>query len=242
MLIKEFRDTLRTLFYCLFLFLTVPIARLLDWRLFHTEWELSGIWQLAFMAVIIIFAAYSGVSVFHAEKKDHALEYLFSLPLPRWKIIFLKVLPRFLMVLLLIAAGGIFSIFDTFIPDGIGVLILFLTALFMSLAVDSLLNGLFGVLVLNIILYYTSLVTSYITMEYGLSGDGMLVFWFSQFLPAVLLLAPFAVAFGMMVKNMDLKPLKWQAKPYLFIALPTVFVLLTFILVFLKGYIKWMKH
>jgi hypothetical protein len=238
---KEFRDTLKILFYCLLLFLIIPIARLLDWQVIHSQWEISGIWQPLFIAVIIIFAAYSGVSIFQSEKKERALEYLFSLPVSKWKIIAVKIFPRFLLLLLLIITGGVFSVFQNIMIDGISVMILFLMAVFVSLAVDSLINALLGVLVLNIILYYTSLILSYLTMKYGLFGSDTPLFWVSQLLPAVLLLVPLAAAFGITVKNFDLKPLKWQAKPYLVIALPTVLILLFFIIVFFKGYLIWIR-
>ena len=236
---KEFRDTLRTLFFCSCLFLIVPIAKLLDWQLFHGQWELSGIWQPVFTAVVILFAAYSGISIFQAEKKDRALEYLFSLPLPKWKIITVKVVPRFLTVLLLVAAGRVVSVFNNGLVDGLSIVILFIFAVFMSLPVDSLLNGLLGIIVLNIVLYYSSLLLSYLTMTRHWFGSEVPLPWLSYGLPLVLLMTPLAAAFVLTVKNLDLKPRKWQVKPYLVIALPAVILLFSFIFVFLWGYTKW---
>jgi ABC-type Na+ efflux pump permease subunit len=238
---KEFIDTLKILFYCLLLFLIIPIARLLDWQVIHSQWEFSGTWQPLFIAFIIIFAAYSGVSIFQSEKKERAFEYLFSLPVSKWKIIGVKIVPRFLLLMLLIIAGSVFSVFQNIAIDGISMMILFLTAVFVSLAVDSLINALLGVVVLNITLYYASLILSYLTMKYGLFGSNTPIFWVSQLLPAILLLIPLAAAFAVTVKNFDMKPLKWQAKPYLTIALPTVLILLIFIIVFFKGYLTWIK-
>lgn len=240
MLKKEFRDTLKTLFYCLCLFLIVPIARLLDWRVLHAEWDISGIWQPVFTAVIIVFAAYSGVSIFQVEKKDRALEYLFSLPVSKWKIIGVKVLPRLFFVLLLIAAGGLFSVLDSVVADGLSLLVLFFSGLFIGLAVDSLLNGLFGVVIINVTFYYASLITSYLTMRYRLFGSELPVFPLSYLLPVVLLLGPLAAAFALTVRDMDIKPFRWQVKHYLAIALPAVLILLVFILVFMQGYYKWL--
>ncbi len=239
MLKKEFRDTLKTLFYCLCLFLIVPIAKLLDWQVLHAEWEISGLWQSVYIVVTILFAAYSGVSIFQEEKKDRALEYLFSLPVSKWKIIGVKVFPRFLLVLLLIAAGGIFSVLDNIVMDGIALSVLFFSGLFIGLAVDSVLNGFFGVIIVNVILYYSSLFISYLTMRYELFGRDMPLFPLSYLLSLVLLLVPLAAAFVLTVKNMDIKPFRWQVKHYLTIALPTILILLFFIMVFLKGYMEW---
>jgi len=220
----------------------VPIARLLDWRVLHAEWDISGIWQPVFTVVVIFFAAYSGVSIFQVEKKDRALEYLFSLPVSKWKIIGVKVFPRLFMVLLLIAAGGIFSVLDNVVVDGMSLLLLFFSGLFISLAVDSLLNGLFGVVIINVTFYYSSLITSYVTMRYRLFDSDLPSFPLSYLLPAVLLLGPLAAAFALTVKNMDIKPFRWQVKHYLAIALPTILILLVFILVFLQGYFEWIRQ
>jgi ABC-type Na+ efflux pump permease subunit len=239
---KEFQDTLKTLFYCLLLFLIVPIARLLDMQVLHSEWEISGIWQPVFTAVIIFFTAYSGISIFQVEKRDRALEYLLSLPLSKWKIIGAKVFPRLIMVLVLTAAGSIFSVLNNAAADGMGLLILFFSGLFISLAVDSLLNGLFGVIIINITFYYASLIISYITMRYRLFGSDMPLFLLSYLLPAVLLLVPLAAAFALTVKHMDIRPFKWQVKYYLVIALPAVLLLLAFIMVFMHGYFEWVRQ
>ena len=240
-LTKEIKDTLKTLGHCLFLLLFIPLAMLMNWHIFHAQWEISGTFAPVFVAIVLIFAAYSGVSIFQTEKKDRALEYLLSLPMSIWKILVIKILPRLTVLLLLIVVGGMLSIFRTVISDAIGVIILFFIAVFISLAVDSLSNAMIGVLLVNIILYYTSIITSYLTIEYRLWGSTEPIFWLSHLLPGLLLLVPLAVAFGLTLKNFDLKPLKWQAKPYLVIALPSAAVLLLFIMVFLKKYLIWIK-
>ncbi len=240
-LTKEIKDTLKTLGHCMFLLLFVPLAMLMNWHIFHSQWEVSGVFAPVFVAVVLLFAAYSGVSIFQAEKKDRALEYLLSLPMPIGKILAFKILPRLTVLLLLIMVGGILSVFLTVISDAVSVLIVFFTAVFISLAVDSLINAMIGVLLLNIILYYTSIITSYLTIAYRLLGSTEPISWLSHLLPVLLLLVPMAVAFGITLKNLDMKPLKWQAKPYLVIALPSAAVLLLFIMVFIKEYLIWIR-
>ena len=241
MLFKEIKDTVKTLGHCFFLLLFIPLAMLMDWHIFHSQWEVSGIFAPVFVAIVLLFAGYSGVSIFQTEKKDRALEYLLSLPVSIGKILAIKILPRMTMLLLLVVIGGILSIFRTVISDAISVIIVFFIAVFISLAVDSLINAMIGVLLINIILYYSSIITSYLTIEYGLLGSTEPIFWLSHLLPGLLLLIPLAVAFGITLKNFDLKPLKWQAKPYLVIALPSAALLLLFIMVFLKKYLIWIR-
>jgi ABC-type Na+ efflux pump permease subunit len=240
-LTKEIKDTLKTLGHCLFLLLFIPLAMLMNWHIFHSQWEISGVFAPVFVAIVLLFAAYSGVSIFQTEKKDRALEYLLSLPMPINKIMAFKILPRLTILLLLIIVGGILSVFLTVIADAVSVIIVFLTAVFISLAVDSLVNAMIGVLLVNIILYYTSIITSYLTIEYRFLGSTEPIFWLSHLLPGLLLLVPLAVAFGLTLKNFDMKPLKWQAKPYLVIALPFAAALLLFIMVFLKEYLIWIR-
>jgi ABC-type transport system involved in multi-copper enzyme maturation permease subunit len=238
---KEFRDTLKVMLQCLMLLLAVPIFKLLDWHFLHWQWEISGIWEPIVTGIIIIFAAYSGAAVFRAEKKDRALEYLLSLPVSRWKIFSVKVIPRVLVLLVMVTAAGIFKIFKQPWADGISVVVLFFIALFISLAVESLLSAIMGVLAVNLFLYYASLIMSYITMEYGLLGSREPLFWLSQLLPAVFLLFPLAAAFALTLKNLDVKSLKWHVKPYLVFALPAVLLLVSFILVFLQDYLTWIR-
>ena len=238
---KEIKDTLKTLGHRMFLLLFIPLAMLMNWHIFHSQWEVSGIFEPVVVAIVLLFAAYSGVSIFQAEKRDRALEYLLSLPMSTWKILAIKILPRLTVLLLLIAAGGVLSVFRTVVSDAISVIMVFFIAVFISLAVDSLINAMIGVLLLNIILYYTSIITSYLTIEYRLWGSTEPIFWLSYLLPGLLLLVPLAVAFGIVIKNFDMKPLKWHAKPYLVIALPSAAVLLLFIMVFIEEYLIWIR-
>lgn len=242
MLKKEIKDTLKTLGHCLFILLLLPMAMLMKRHIFHAQWEISGIFEPVYVAIVLLFAAYSGVSIFQTEKKDRALEYLLSLPVSKGKILAIKVLPRLTVLLLLIAVGGFLSIFRTPISDAIGVIIVFLVAVFISLSVDSLINAIFVVFGANIILYYSSLITSYLTIKYRFLGATEPIFWLSYLLPVLLIMVPLAVAFGLTLNHFDLKPFKWQAKAYLLIALPSILLLQVFIMVFLKKYLIWVKE
>ena len=241
MLKKEINDTFKALGQCMLILLIIPLAMLMNWHIFHAQWEVSGIFQPVFVTIVLLFAAYSGVSIFQREKKDRALEYLLSLPVSIWKILALKIIPRLIMLLLLIAIGGFLSLFQTPISDTIGLIIVFFIAVFISLAVDSLINAMIGVLMVNIIIYYSSLIASYLTIENRFLGSTEPIFWLSYLLPPLLVLVPLAAAFALTLKNLDTKPLKWQAKPYLLIALPVTAGLLLFIMAFFKNYLVWVR-
>jgi len=241
MIVKEFRDTLKILGQCMLVLALIPILNLLNWEFSHFQWDISGLWAPIVTNLLIIFAVYSGVAVFRPERKDRAMEYLLTLPVSRGKILWSKVAPRLTVLALLVMLSWLGGILDRPVVDGISLGVLFFTGVFVSLAVDSMVSAVFGVLVLNIVLYYTSLIMSYITMEHGLMGIRTPMFWSSQLLPAVLLLVPMGTAFWLTLKNYDAKPLKWQAKYYLSIALPAVLILLSFILAFLKNYLIWVQ-
>lgn len=236
---KEFIDTIKTLLYCMCLFFLIPIARMLETKTGHAEWEFSGLWQPVYLAVTILFAVYSGVSIFQAEKKDRAMEYMLTLPVSRLRLLAGKVLPRLAVLAMLMLVGRMLSFFTDLPADALSLLILFLTAVFVSLAVESLVNGVIGVVLLNAILYYTSLTVSYLSMTHRFLGSETPVFWVSQVLPALLLLVPLGAAFFRTLKRFDARPLKWQAKPYLYLALPAVVVMITFIILSFKQYFRW---
>jgi ABC-type transport system involved in multi-copper enzyme maturation permease subunit len=236
---KEFRDAFKIMLQSLAILLLTPAAAVLKWNLSTGQWEFSGLGKPFFITAVVIFAAYSGITIFRAEKKDRAFEYLFSLPVSRWKVLAMKVLPRLAILIVMMAAGGIMGIFTDLPADMISVCILFLTAICVSLAGDSLFSNFIAVFLLNYVLYYTSLVLGFVTMKYQLFGSAKPLFWLSQLLPAALLLIPMAAAFILTYKNFDAKPLKWQIKPYLYLGVPTVLALASFILVFLKGYLRW---
>ena len=82
MLRKEFRDALRRLAECLVLLVAVPLGYIWDRAVVHYGWRFADIVPAVFTATIFLFAVNAGISLFSSEKKDRALEYLLSLPVP----------------------------------------------------------------------------------------------------------------------------------------------------------------
>jgi hypothetical protein len=239
---KELRDTLNIFFQSMTILLSIPVLLMMDWHIFHSQWELSNIFHFIFVCQVLIYAAYSGASIFQKEKRDRALEYMFSLPLSRGKILYAKIAPRLGMLLVMIAIGGILNIWDQFIADSISIILVFVLAVTISLAVDSLINAIIGVLLLNVIFYYGSLIFSFLTIKYRLFGSDVPIPWLSYLFAVLLLVIPQVVAFIKTLNKFDLKPLKWQAKSYFLIAFPSVLLMILFILGYLKQYLLWIRE
>ncbi|MCU0276203.1 MAG: ABC transporter permease subunit [Acidobacteria bacterium] len=51
---------------------------------------------------LLLYAAFMGWSLFERERQENAGEYMLSLPLPRWRLLLLKILPRLLIVSLIL--------------------------------------------------------------------------------------------------------------------------------------------
>ncbi len=241
MLVKELFESLRTLSHCLLLLLFIPVAKVMHWEMYHAQWDVAGLYQPFFAGIIIIYAAYSGVSIFRRERKDRAIEYLLTLPVSIHRIVGRKILARFILLTVLFLVGLGFGVFKDPPADAAGITIMFLFAVFISLAVDSLFNAMIGVLLLNIIYYYSSLIISYFPLKNQWFGVDTPVLWFSMLIPALVMLAPLALAFHLTLKNFDARPLKWQARAYLKVALPVMALMLTFIILFFKQYFFWVQ-
>ena len=102
MLRKELTETLKRFLECFLILIGIPVAFLLDKLIIRFGWGFLDIFQGFFIATIVVYAVYSGLTIFQAEKKDRAIEYLLSLPISRKKVIVMKVLPRLAILIFLI--------------------------------------------------------------------------------------------------------------------------------------------
>lgn len=241
MYIKEFRDTLKVLVQSSLIFLVIPVMMMLDWHVFHTQWELSGIFQPVFLAFLIVFTAYSGVSIFQVEKKERALEYMFSLPLSKKVIMAGKILPRLAVLTPFILLAVLTGVLENPAADILTVLIFFVSGVCISLAVESMVNAVVGVIFINIIIYYGTLITAYLFFRAQMFANEAFAVILAQFLATAAVLVPLITAFVKTVRHFDLKPLKWQARSYLTIALPALAAVILYVLIFLKQYLAWIK-
>jgi hypothetical protein len=239
MLRKEFRDALRRLTECLVLLGAVPLGYIWDRAIVHSGWRFSEIWATVFAATLFLFAAYAGASLFLSEKKDRALEYLLSLPVSRTKIVLVKIGPR-----LAILAGlwGARSLLVGRAWDWrllVSLLFLFFVAASLSIAIDSVIIGFFGVVLLFATFQLSSSTLTFIAWKLGLISS-LSRGWIGWTAAGVLILGPFAAAFLLVIRNLQAMPLRLQMRPYYRLALPSFLVVIFLILKFFGAYLAAM--
>ncbi|MCP5054467.1 MAG: ABC transporter permease subunit [bacterium] len=231
MLKKEIMDTLKALLHSSLFLIVIPVSLLLK----------APVSKSLFVMFIVLLALYAGATLFQAERRDRALEYLLSLPISRWRILAFKVLPRLALLVAVTLLGALFSLIDSFFIDMTGIFLTFLLAVSISLAVESVFLAMTGALMLNYILHYTTIIISYLVMRGGPAGPRPAPVFLSSAIPLLLLVVPMVAAFVLVFKTLDLKPLKLRSRPYLVIAMPAILLLACFILMYYKQYAAWIK-
>jgi hypothetical protein len=94
---REMRETLRQALFILAFYALVPLLYLLD---------LTGVGQMSFLWYmsnglnlnILVLAIYLSWNMFRPEERDRAMEYMLSIPVDRWSILMVKILPRILVL------------------------------------------------------------------------------------------------------------------------------------------------
>jgi hypothetical protein len=226
MLKKEIRDTQRILLESSLLLIAFPIVYLLNEFLFHSTIKTVELAQVVYMISGYVFIIYSGLALFKKERKDRALEYLFTLPIPRLKLLFFKMTPRLILVVLiglgheLLFANQSLIMTDVFVNRlVVAVVLLHLIAVAMSLVVSNLVIGFIGIYLLQMMWVFASEFMFYVfrhTWNYSVAIHSS---W-TWILPGILILIPLAISFGLSFRSLDLKPEKFHVKPYLAISLP----------------------
>ncbi|MDH5467852.1 MAG: ABC transporter permease, partial [Candidatus Aminicenantes bacterium] len=98
MLKKEISDVLRHNFFFILFILLLP-AFLVVTRILPNQSYYSVFFPL-FQFGLLFWAFFMGTSLFSVERGQRGMEYLLSLPLSRYKLIGLKILPRFIAILI----------------------------------------------------------------------------------------------------------------------------------------------
>ncbi len=241
---KEILDSLKTLILCLLLFLGVPLGFALDRIFIHFGWNFSDLFNFMFLITTIAFPIAAGLNIFQSEKKDRAFEYLFSLPLSKFQIIMYKILPRLALLLVLIIASALFSVYAKFWLNGFNLIVLFSISVVMSISFRSLWLGAIGIAIFFYGYYTTSrmlypIFTGWEPAKY-ISISTSTEFLHS-ILAATLLLIPLGTAFWLTFKKLDVKPLKLQMKSFYSIVLPTLFIFFLFIIFSFRKYLDSMQ-
>jgi len=241
MLKKESLEALRRVVESMLVLFAIPLALLWDRFVIKFGWDFSDIFNVVLVATVVAFAVYSGATIFQSEKKDRAFEYLFSLPVSRFEILKIKILPRLMMLLALIVILAFFTGLKSSFDNGITFLFLFFISIFLSLTIHSVIIGLLGVMLLYYIYYFIYRILLYFPLRYDLRITGFLGLSLGKLIPALLLLIPFGIAFWLTFKKMDVKPMKLQTKTYYIIILSTLTILITFVVFFSREYLSWMQ-
>ena len=240
MLKKEFSDALRKFLECVSLLAVIPIALLFDKLVIHSGWKFQEVFNLVFIISIVCYPVYSGATIFQSEKKNRAFEYLFSLPIQRWKILLNKIAMRMAFLILLLIVSVFFSVFKDVFMIGLYLIIVFLVAAFFSLHVSSVLMVIIGITLMFQLFSINSKIIQFLLWKLKLTESTSLAF-IPEIISAVFLLIPLGFTFWLTVKNLDAKPLKLQVKYYLFIAIPSIVILICFAFLFSKQYWAWVE-
>jgi ABC-type multidrug transport system permease subunit len=241
MLKKEFRDTLKILLECFLILLAIPLAKILDKLVFHLGWSFRDVFDITFIVILFVFSIFSGIYTFQSEKKDRGFEYLLSLPIKRSEIIFCKIFPRLSILLLLLAVTVIFSISGIPLQGFITVITLQLSAVFLTLAIDSLIIHFIGIFILFTLFQLFSNFIFHFTNNLGvlrLTSSAL----FGELFSSLILLIPLGISFILSFKNFDLKPLKFHTKPYLFITLPAIAMQILILSLYYNKFILVISH
>ncbi len=244
MLKKEISDSLKTLILCLLLLLGVPLGHALDKIIIHFGWNFSDLFNFMLLMTTIVFPIAAGLTIFQSEKKDRAFEYLFSLPLSRFQIIMCKVLPRLALLLGLIIASALFSVYANIWLNGFNLVVLFSISVVMSISFSSLWLGAVGIAFFFYGYYTTSRIiypifTGWDPEKYILISASTELL--HSVFAAALLLIPLGTAFWITFKKLDVKPLKLQMKSFYSIVLPTFLIFIVFIILSFRRYLDSMQ-
>ncbi len=101
----------------------MPLIYLLDSSFYSTGTTFLEYMARGFVLLWVVMVGYLAYNMFRPEEKDDAVEYILSLPIPRWKLLTWKVLPR--VAVLLILLGAPLSLTVDFIPIWMVAFVLF---------------------------------------------------------------------------------------------------------------------
>lgn len=235
---KELRDASKLFLECLVLLLVVPVAFIFDKYVIHFGWKLSDMFNYLLFIVLVIYSLCAGTLVFQSEKKDKAFEYLLSLPLSKLQILADKVVPRLMFLFVLLGASLVLSLFKDVLMNGFNLIVLFLISLFLCLTYTSIIIYFLEIGLLFWLFFLDSQILNYLLWRPENAGNIYPDFP-SQLISAALILVPLGLSFWLTLKKLDVKPLKFQMKSYVFIALPAILALITLTVVFYKMYWAW---
>lgn len=242
MLRKELTDSIKRFLECFVIFVGIPIAFLLDRLIIKSGWEFKSLFLGFFITTVLIYTVYSGLTLLQAEKKDRALEYLLSLPISRVKILAVKIFSRLLIILLLMFILNFVMHFQTFQGGAIYLIILFISSVSLSIAIDSILLGIIGASFMFQVFMFSNKFVLFLFSKIGIEGSSEHLGLLSMVFSALILLVPFFMSFWLTFKKLDLRPIKMQLQPYYYIAFPALVIILSFVILNYNNYKLWILN
>lgn len=238
MLKKEIFDSLKIWGECLLLLVCVPIGYVFDKFVIQFGWSFSEIFNFVYRIIMLIYPIAAGLTIFQSEKKDRAFEYLLSLPLSKSRIIISKIFPRLSLLMLLIIVSTFFSVFNNIWINGFNLIVLFFISIVIGFIGHTLVTGIIEISLIFYMYYQASLIIYplFTSWEIAKLNRFSATAFLCSLLTAAFLLIPFGIAFWTTFTKFDVKPLKWQLKPYIYIVLPTIGAFAAFIAIFFKKF------
>jgi hypothetical protein len=246
MLKKEFNEILKQSLYLVIFVVCLSPVLLIGSRVSGSPLSYLQALIPVFQVGVLIFALITGISLFTSERKQDGIEYLLTLPISRFKLLAIKILPRLtgLLVFLVLYVlpvqmlpGGAESTYLTYaLPTGIFLFMvfsLFIIALSLSASHHNFL--LLSLLTLVIFTVYAALI--YLLLRRGLLYLIMGYFNFSHVgMVAVFLLIlplPLLLSFIFSFKKFDAGPGKSFNRCYLKFFIPFLIIGLALSVIYL---------
>ena len=101
MLKKEFKDVIKLTFSLSILWILGISLYLMTFILKGTDFDLGGILLVFYQLLILTTSFFLGISLFSKEIRNSGLEYLLTLPFSRTRLLLLKIVPRFVILIIL---------------------------------------------------------------------------------------------------------------------------------------------
>jgi len=233
---KEFIESARQALIVLVFLLIIPMFYVLDQLLIKTGLDYKAVLVMGFGMVISIITLIYTTTIFQNETRDHAMEYLLSLPISKYSIIGWKLGPRIsiLSILYVVFLAIQPSGRDVF-ADGYSLFIhpVVLPIVMFTLLILGFILGLIGhknvfMKVFVIISFYAvmggavGLAANFIDIskdEFRLEGVAP-CFWISS---GVILLI-YWLSFSPVFKQFDMKPEQLHVKRFAFRAVPMLLI------------------
>lgn len=158
--------------------------------------------SIIFMLFLLIYASFTGWSAFDRERQEGAEEYLFSMPVSRTRLFFMKFTPRLFAVLLMLGCFHLVLHYFEFpiYYDAVDFSIFYISFFLLSLSFSISIRSFVGAFFLN----------AFISV--GLSFAIKMLDWevseFSAVLIANLALLVFPISFFIAFQAFDIKPVK----------------------------------